>query len=35
LHDQAMDLPEGRSANEINVKLERAIFTDLIYIRIG
>lgn len=35
LHDQAMDLPEGRSANEINVKLERAIFTDLIYIRLG
>ena len=32
LHDQAMNSPEGRSANEINVELESAIVTNLIYV---
>ncbi len=32
LHDQAMNSPEGRSADEINIQLEGAIVTDLIII---
>lgn len=33
MHDQTMNLPEGRSADEINVKLQSTIVADLFEVR--